>query len=140
MYHRESPDRSCLDWEIFAGDTIKFYGERLMSGVQIINDQQFGTEVLSQTQPVVVYFWADWCGPCKLVSPSIDWIATNYADRLKIVKMPVDGNPESVKAYAVEGVPALRLFQNGQLIHAWEGAITKAKLVEMLDRHFFTVV
>jgi thioredoxin 1 len=106
-------------------------------GAQIISDEQFTTEVLSQTQPVVVYFWADWCGPCKLVSPSIDWISQNYTDRLKVVKLPVDGNPESVKTYAVEGVPAIRLFQDGQLIHSWEGAITKAKLTEMIDRHFF---
>jgi thioredoxin 1 len=107
-------------------------------GAQIISDEQFNTEVLSQTQPVMVYFWADWCGPCKLVSPSIDWASQNYTDRLKVVKLPVDGNPKSVKTYAVEGVPAIRLFQAGQLIHSWEGAITKAKLTEMIDRHFFT--
>ncbi len=106
-------------------------------GAQIISDDQFDTEVISQTQPVMVYFWADWCGPCKLVSPSIDWAEQNYTDRLKVVKLPVDGNPASVKTYAVEGVPAIRLFQNGQLIHSWEGAITKAKLTEMIDRHFF---
>jgi thioredoxin 1 len=106
--------------------------------VQIIGDDQFATEVLSQDHPVLVYFWADWCGPCKLVSPSIDWISTNYADRLKVVKMPVDGNPNAVKSYAVEGVPAIRLFRGGELIHAWEGAITKAKLTEMIDQHFFT--
>lgn len=106
-------------------------------GAQIISDEQFDTEVISQTQPVMVYFWADWCGPCKLVSPSIDWAEQNYTDRLKVVKLPVDGNPASVKTYAVEGVPAIRLFQNGQLIHSWEGAITKAKLTEMIDRHFF---
>jgi thioredoxin 1 len=106
-------------------------------GAQIISDEQFTTEVIDQNQPVVVYFWADWCGPCKLVSPSIDWISQNYADRLKVVKLPVDGNPASVKTYAVEGVPAIRLFQDGQLIHSWEGAITKAKLTEMIDRHFF---
>jgi thioredoxin 1 len=115
-----------------------FYGENLMSSVQIIDDEQFNTEVLNQTQPVVVYFWADWCGPCKLVSPSIDWVSQNYPDRLKVVKMPIDTNPKSVKTYSIEGVPAIRLFQNGQLIHSWEGAITKAKLIEMLDRHFFT--
>jgi thioredoxin 1 len=106
-------------------------------GAQIISDEQFNTEVICQTQPVMVYFWADWCGPCKLVSPSIDWAEQNYTDRLKVVKLPVDGNPESVKTYAVEGVPAIRLFQNGQLIHSWEGAITKVKLTEMIDRHFF---
>jgi thioredoxin 1 len=108
--------------------------------VQVITDDQFDAEVLKQVQPVLVYFWADWCGPCKLVSPSIDWISTNYADRLKVVKMPVDGNPHSIKSYAVEGVPAIRLFRDGQLLHAWEGAITKAKLTEMIDQQFFAAI
>ena len=107
-----------------------------MSGVNVISDDLFATEVLASEQPVVVYLWADWCGPCKLVSPSIEWVAQNYADRLKVVKMPVDDNPSTVKAYKVEGVPAIRLFQSGNLLHSWEGAITKAKLIDMIDQHF----
>jgi thioredoxin 1 len=109
-----------------------------MSGVNVIGDQQFTSEVLESSQPVAVYFWADWCGPCKLVSPSIDWLAQNYADRLKVVKMSIDGSPASVKAYSVEGVPALRLFRQGQLIHSYEGAITKAKLIDLIDQKFFS--
>lgn len=104
-----------------------------MGSVTVINDSQFESEVLQADLPVLVYLWAAWCGPCKLVSPSIDWIATNYADRVKVVKMEIDPNPATVKAYKVEGVPAIRLFKGDEMIHAWEGAISKDKLTVMLD-------
>lgn len=107
-----------------------------MSGVIVISDDLFAAEVLASEQPVVVYLWADWCGPCRLVSPSIEWLAQNYTDRMKVVKMPVDDSPNTVKAYKVEGVPAVRLFQNGNLLHSWEGAITKSKLIAMIDQYF----
>lgn len=104
-----------------------------MSSVTVINDAQFESEVLQSDLPVLVYLWAAWCGPCRLVAPSIDWIATNYRDRVKVVKMEIDPNPETVKTYKVEGVPAIRLFKGDALIHAFEGAITKDKLATMLD-------
>ncbi len=104
-----------------------------MGSVTVISDSQFESEVLKAELPVLVYLWAAWCGPCRLVSPSIDWIATNYADRVKVVKMEIDPNPETVKAYKVEGVPAIRLFKGDEVVHSWEGAISKAKLTTMLD-------
>lgn len=104
-----------------------------MSSVNVINDAQFETEVLQADLPVLVYLWAGWCGPCRLVSPSIDWIASNYSDRVKVVKMDIDANPQTVKAYKVEGVPAIRLFRSQEVIHSFEGAITKDKLATMLD-------
>jgi thioredoxin 1 len=104
-----------------------------VSSVTVINDSQFESEVLQADLPVLVYLWAAWCGPCKLVSPSIDWIAANYADRVKVVKMEIDPNPATVKAYKVEGVPAIRLFKGDEMVHAWEGAISKDKLTVMLD-------
>jgi thioredoxin 1 len=106
-----------------------------VSSVTVINDAQFESEVLQADLPVLVYLWAAWCGPCKLVSPSIDWIAENYRDRVKVVKMEVDPNPETVKAYKVEGVPAIRIFKGNEVVQTWEGAIAKAKLIEMLDGH-----
>lgn len=104
-----------------------------MSSVTVINDAQFASEVLGADRPVLVYLWAAWCGPCRLVSPAIDWVASNYGERLKVVKMEVDPNPETVKTYKVEGVPAIRLFKGTELIHSWEGAITKDKLASLLD-------
>ncbi len=105
----------------------------MSSSVLVINDGEFQTEVLNATKPVLVYFWADWCGPCRLVSPSINWVAETYGDRLKVVKMEVDPNPNSVKEYQVEGVPALRLLKGNQVILSHEGAITKQKLADLIE-------
>ena len=104
-----------------------------MSRPLVISDAEFQTEVLEADRPVLAYFWAAWCGPCRLVSPSIDWAAAEYADQLKIVKIEIDPNPETVKAYKVEGVPALRFFQAGQLVKSFEGPLTKAALQTLLD-------
>jgi len=109
-----------------------------MSSVTTISDQEFETEVLQTNQPVLVYFWASWCGPCRLMSPTIDWAAITYSDRLKVVKMEVDPNPETVKQYQVEGVPALRLFQNQEVLEASEGVIPKQKLIDILENHLPT--
>ena len=100
-----------------------------------ITDAEFSTEVLSATHPVLVYFWAPWCGPCRLMSPTIDWAATQYGDRLKVVKLEVDPNPDAVSKYQVEGVPALRLFKNGDVVEASEGVVPKQKLAAWLDTH-----
>ncbi|MEZ2280258.1 MAG: thioredoxin family protein [Microcoleus sp.] len=105
----------------------------MSNSVIVISDEKFETEVLKAEQPVLAYFWAAWCGPCKLVSPSIDWIAENYSDRLKVVKMEIDPNPATVKQYKIEGVPAIRLFKNSELVMSHEGAITKQKLTSLLD-------
>ncbi|MGB3205384.1 MAG: thioredoxin family protein [Crinalium sp.] len=106
-----------------------------MSKVISISDAEFESEVLQAQQPVLVYLWASWCGPCRLVSPSVDAIAQNYSDRLKVVKMEVDPNPETVKQYKVEGVPAIRLFKEKELVESLEGAITKQKLESLLAAH-----
>lgn len=107
--------------------------------ITVITDNEFETEVLKADQPVLVYFWASWCGPCKLMSPLIDWAATNYGDRLKIVKMEVDPNPNTVKQYQVEGVPALRIFQGTEVQESSEGVIGKQKLSSFLDNYFAKV-
>ncbi|AUS99204.1 thiol reductase thioredoxin [Nostoc sp. CENA543] len=107
----------------------------MSKGVITITDAEFETEVLQAEQPVLVYFWASWCGPCKLMSPVINLAATSYSDRLKVVKLEVDPNPITVKQYQVEGVPALRLLQGGQLLASTEGVINKDKLLNLLDTH-----
>ena len=106
-----------------------------MSKAIAINDQEFEAEVIEANQLVLVYFWASWCGPCRLMSPSIDWAADNYSSSLKVVKMEVDPNQVTVKQYQVEGVPALRLFQGNELIASSEGAIARPKLISFLDPH-----
>lgn len=105
----------------------------MSKGVISITDSEFETEVLKAEQPVLVYFWASWCGPCRLMTPLIQLASNTYGDRLKVVKMEVDPNPETVKQYVVEGVPALRLVRGKELLASSEGVIGKDKLLEFLD-------
>ncbi|MBD2345672.1 thioredoxin family protein [Anabaena subtropica] len=107
----------------------------MSKGVITITDAEFETEVLKAEQPVLVYFWASWCGPCQLMSPLINLAASKYSDRLKVVKLEVDPNPVTVKQYKVEGVPALRLVKGEQLLDSTEGVISKDKLLSFLDTH-----
>jgi len=106
-----------------------------MSSVVAITDSEFETEVLQAGGMVLVYFWAPWCGPCKLVSPSIAWAAGEYSDRLKVVKLEVDPNPDARAKCKVEGVPALRLFRGEEILESHEGAIGKNALQAMLEKN-----
>jgi thioredoxin 1 len=109
-----------------------------MSSVRVISDNEFESEVLNAAQPVLVYFWAAWCGPCRLMAPVMDGIAANYGDRIKVIKMEVDPNPDSVAKCKVEGVPAFRFFHNGEVKQAAEGAMSKQKLEELLTANLLT--
>jgi thioredoxin 1 len=104
-----------------------------MSNLVVISDSQFDSEVLQAELPVMVYFWASWCGPCRLMAPLVEKVANAYGDRLKVVKMEVDPNPNSVAAYKVEGVPALRFFKAGAVQKESEGAISSQKLEALVD-------
>jgi thioredoxin 1 len=108
----------------------------MTTGVITITDAEFETEVLQADLPVLVYFWASWCGPCQLMSPLINLAATKYSDRLKVVKIEIDPNPVTVKQYQVEGVPALRLIQGDKLLVSSEGVIGKDKFISLLDTYF----
>ncbi|MDY6802746.1 MAG: thioredoxin family protein [Cyanobacteriota bacterium] len=105
----------------------------MTNNVLVIKDSEWDTEVQQSEKPVLVYFWASWCGPCKLVAPSVEKVAGDYGDRLKVIKMEIDPNPESVKKSKVEGVPALRFLKNGQIVASHEGAITKDKLAGFIE-------
>lgn len=105
-----------------------------MSGsVLEITDAQFAEEVLNVDQDILVYFWAGWCGPCRLVSPSIKSIAEEYGDRLKVVKLEIDPSPNAVATCGVEGVPALRFFKGKEVVASHEGAITKPALKAFVE-------
>ncbi|MBF2098604.1 MAG: thioredoxin [Gloeomargaritaceae cyanobacterium C42_A2020_066] len=98
-----------------------------------IRDGEFQAQVLEATTPVLVYVWADWCGPCRLMAPLVDKAAQGWAGRLKVVKMHVDENPELARLYQVEGIPTLLLFREGQLLASSEGLGTKP--AEFLTAH-----
>ena len=108
-----------------------------MGSVREISDAEFAQEVCEAGGLVLAYFWASWCGPCRLVSPSINSLAETYSDRLKVVKLEIDPNPDAVKLCQVEGVPALRLFQDGEILVSHEGAIGKQQLQTILAPYLF---
>ena len=108
-----------------------------MSITIVLTDDELNAEVEKAEMPLLLYFWASWCGPCKLVSPSVEWLANNYSDRLKVIKMQVDNREEfkAIDQYKVQGVPALRVIENQEVLTSHEGAITKNLLVEMIEQH-----
>ena len=107
----------------------------MSSGVVTITDAEFETEVLQAEQPVLAYFWATWCGPCKLMTPLMAWAATEYADSLKVVKLEVDPKSAIVKQYKVEGLPALRLIKGDKLLASTEGLIGKDKIASFIEEN-----
>jgi thioredoxin 1 len=106
-----------------------------MSSQHIVHatDASFEADVLQATQPVLVDFWAAWCGPCKMIAPVLDEIAEEYAGKLKVVKVDVDENREAPAKYGVRGIPTLLMFKNGQLEATKVGALTKNQLIDFIN-------
>ena len=103
-----------------------------MSSVTPVADDSFEREVLQSTTPVLIDFWAPWCGPCRAIAPVVDEIAKEYAGRLKVMKMNVDENPRTPSRYGVRGIPNLILFQGGQVKEQIVGAVPKSQLVKAI--------
>ncbi len=93
-----------------------------------VSDDTFEAEVLKASEPVVVDFWAEWCGPCRMIAPALEEIAGELAGKVKIVKMNVDENPKTPGEFGIRGIPALLLFKNGELASQQVGAHPKSKL------------
>ena len=98
-----------------------------------ISDESFDEEVLQSERPVLIDYWAEWCGPCKMIAPVLDEIATEYSDRLKVVKLNIDDNPQTPPKYGIRGIPTLMVFKNGQVEATKVGAVSKAQLTAFLD-------
>ncbi len=104
-----------------------------MSKIVHITDESFEEEVLKSTQPVLIDYWAEWCGPCKMIAPVLEEIAADYDGRLKVVKLNIDENPETPPKYGIRGIPTLMLFKNGNVEATKVGAVSKSQLTAFID-------
>jgi thioredoxin 1 len=100
-----------------------------------VTDETFELDVLKSAQPVLVDFWAEWCGPCKMIAPVLEDVAQEYLDRLKIAKLNIDENPKTPPRYGIRGIPTLMLFKNGNVEATKVGAVSKSQLAAFLDTH-----
>jgi len=102
--------------------------------VSHVTDEQFEAEVLQSEGPVLVDFWAEWCGPCKAIAPMIDDLAATYQGRLKVAKINIDHNQKTPRNYNIRGIPTLMIFKGGKVEATQIGAVSKSQLAQMIDK------
>lgn len=102
--------------------------------IKHVSDATFDADVLKSGPPVLVDYWAEWCGPCKMIAPILDEVSTSYQGKLQIAKMNVDENREIPAKFGIRGIPTLMLFKDGQLAATKVGALSKAQLVAFIDQ------
>ncbi|MFB1010614.1 MAG: thioredoxin TrxA [Thiopseudomonas sp.] len=107
----------------------------MSENISNITDASFERDVLQADGPVLVDYWAEWCGPCKMIAPVLEDIAQEYAGKVKVCKLNIDDNKETPPKYAVRGIPTLMLFKNGNVEATKVGALSKSQLAAFLDSH-----
>lgn len=100
-----------------------------------VTDSSFNDDVLGASGPVVVDFWAEWCGPCKQIAPALEEISSEMGDKVTIAKINIDENPDTPSAYGVRGIPTLMLFKNGEVADTKVGALPKSQLVQWIEQN-----
>ena len=106
----------------------------MSEAIKHVSDTTFEQDVLQSETPVLVDFWAEWCGPCKMIGPIVDQIAASHAGKVKVVKINIDHNPKVPRQYAVRGIPTLMMFKNGAVHSTQVGAVGKAQLASFVDK------
>ncbi len=101
--------------------------------IKNVSDDSFNADVLKSSQPVLVDYWAAWCGPCKQIAPMLEEIATEYAGKVTVAKLNVDENQETAAKFGIRGIPTLMLFKNGEVAATKVGALSKSQLTEFLN-------
>jgi thioredoxin 1 len=109
--------------------------QQLSGQIVHTTDAAFEQDVVKSDQPVLLDFWAEWCGPCKMIAPILDTIATEYKDKLRVVKLNIDENPKTPPKFNIRGIPTLLLFRNGTVAAQQVGAVSKAQLESFLETH-----
>lgn len=100
-----------------------------------VTDANFKSEVLESTTPVLVDFWAEWCGPCKMIAPVVEQLAAEYAGKLKVGKVDVDSNQQTSMQFGIRSIPTLLVFKNGKVVDQIVGAVSKHALAEKISKH-----
>lgn len=103
--------------------------------IKHVNDASFDGDVLKSDSPVLVDYWAEWCGPCKMIAPILDELSGQYKGKLQIAKMNVDENTETPSKYGIRGIPTLMLFKNGAVVATKVGALSKSQLAAFIESH-----
>jgi thioredoxin 1 len=109
--------------------------EIMSEHIHYVSDNTFDAEVLQAPLPVLVDYWAEWCGPCRMIAPILDEIAKEYAGRLTVAKLNVDENQQTPQKYGIRGIPTLMLFKNGNIEATKVGALSKSQLTAFIDSH-----
>jgi thioredoxin 1 len=116
------------------GALLQLPGDSAMGNVKELSDHDFETEVLKATEPVLVDFWAPWCGPCRMIAPIVEQLATENAGSLKVAKLNIDDSPNTASTYGVSSIPTLMIFKNGEVADRFVGVQPKKRLQDAIDQ------